>query len=289
MKCLNENVGKLITRYELGLVNEQEKKAFENHLLECDVCYQDFYAMQPVIDVMSQHRLKLLTMLEGESKLQQESFLLNKLQQFKSNMDALFIVLKQPQWGFSAVALAVVLFIFWLPLPESYTSMVQIKAKEFLPNTYNLRGSGEEQDWMAKFEKGMSFYADSAYDKASEVLNQAQRSNPRNRNILFYLGLSYLLSSDADSAIFYLKEVIDSDFELKSEAQWFLANAYLLNENPVLAKEQLEMIVKSGGVHKSQAMVLLVKLSEREQTFVLLKWLQEVKIQIINLFKKSHN
>ena len=36
MTCKDEDIGKLIGSYELGILTEDEKKQFEDHLLDCE-------------------------------------------------------------------------------------------------------------------------------------------------------------------------------------------------------------------------------------------------------------
>lgn len=51
-KCTDPAVGRLLARYEFGKVTEEEKKAFEQHLLECEACYKEFYSFQPVTEII---------------------------------------------------------------------------------------------------------------------------------------------------------------------------------------------------------------------------------------------
>jgi len=52
MRCTDEQTGQLIGSYELGLLSEQERKAFEGHVLKCDHCFQDLYRAAPLVSAM---------------------------------------------------------------------------------------------------------------------------------------------------------------------------------------------------------------------------------------------
>jgi hypothetical protein len=57
MSCTDQNVGKLIGSYELGLLSEEERHQFENHLLECEYCFQSLYETAPIANLMRDGKL----------------------------------------------------------------------------------------------------------------------------------------------------------------------------------------------------------------------------------------
>lgn len=48
-KCTNPDVGRMLGLYEFGRLSPIEKEKFENHLLECDFCYQELYDFSPAV------------------------------------------------------------------------------------------------------------------------------------------------------------------------------------------------------------------------------------------------
>ncbi|MFC2163604.1 zf-HC2 domain-containing protein [Acidobacteriota bacterium] len=52
MTCTDKDIGKLIGGFELGLLSDEEKRLFENHLLNCEYCFQDLYRTAPLIAMM---------------------------------------------------------------------------------------------------------------------------------------------------------------------------------------------------------------------------------------------
>lgn len=57
MNCKDQEIGKLIGGYELGLLNDEEKQQFENHLLECEYCFQSLYRGAPITSLIHEEKL----------------------------------------------------------------------------------------------------------------------------------------------------------------------------------------------------------------------------------------
>lgn len=52
MNCTDSETGKLIGAYELGLLSKDERLLFEDHLLECQYCFQSLYRTAPLANLM---------------------------------------------------------------------------------------------------------------------------------------------------------------------------------------------------------------------------------------------
>lgn len=50
--CTNPDIGRLMARYEFGKLTPEEKEKFEKHLLECNVCYEDFYSFSSAVRII---------------------------------------------------------------------------------------------------------------------------------------------------------------------------------------------------------------------------------------------
>ena len=57
MICTDQDIGKLIGGYELGLLTDEEKRQFENHLLECEYCFQNLHEMAPIANLIREGKL----------------------------------------------------------------------------------------------------------------------------------------------------------------------------------------------------------------------------------------
>jgi len=57
MSCTDQDIGKLLGSYELGLLSDEEKRQFENHLLECEYCFQSLYEAAPITNLIREEKL----------------------------------------------------------------------------------------------------------------------------------------------------------------------------------------------------------------------------------------
>jgi hypothetical protein len=57
MTCIDEKIGKLIGNYELSLLTKEERRQFENHLLDCEYCFQSLYQTAPLAVLMREGRV----------------------------------------------------------------------------------------------------------------------------------------------------------------------------------------------------------------------------------------
>lgn len=105
MSCTDKNIGKLIGSYELGLLSEEEKRQFENHLVECEFCFQSLYEAAPITNMVREERLAPSPKVE--------------LQEDKEKVPIRFFKRK---WAFAAagvLTIMIVAFVFvWFLGPE---------------------------------------------------------------------------------------------------------------------------------------------------------------------------
>jgi hypothetical protein len=57
MTCKDKDIGKLIGSYEVGLLSEEEQRRFEDHLLDCEFCFQSLYRTAPMANMIREKRL----------------------------------------------------------------------------------------------------------------------------------------------------------------------------------------------------------------------------------------
>jgi hypothetical protein len=57
MSCTDQDLGKLLGSYELGLLSDEERRRFENHLLECETCFQSLYQGAPITSLIRKENL----------------------------------------------------------------------------------------------------------------------------------------------------------------------------------------------------------------------------------------
>jgi len=54
-KCKNTAIAIMMGRYEFDLLTPEEKKEFEDHLLNCDYCFRELYEFSPAVKTMNEN------------------------------------------------------------------------------------------------------------------------------------------------------------------------------------------------------------------------------------------
>lgn len=60
-ECCNKTIGEKLNYFEFGLLSGSEKERFEEHLLECDVCFQSVYETLPAMQTIAAFKSEFLT------------------------------------------------------------------------------------------------------------------------------------------------------------------------------------------------------------------------------------
>ena len=114
MTCKDEDIGKLIGSYELGLLTKDEKQRFEDHLVDCEYCFQSLYRTVPITNMIREKRLAPNEDIELADAEEKESL---PEPPSKSRLVSVF----QKPWVLAAASVSVVLLIavivVWLQGP----------------------------------------------------------------------------------------------------------------------------------------------------------------------------
>ena len=112
MSCTDKNIGELIGSYELGLLSEDERRKFENHLFECEYCFQSLYENAPITDLVRKEKLAP-----------------SQNAQFQDHKKKLSLRLFGRKWALAAAGVITVFFIalafVWLQRPEEKTERLR--------------------------------------------------------------------------------------------------------------------------------------------------------------------
>lgn len=123
----------------------------------------------------------------------------------------------------------------WKPLEIPY--------HEYISETMELFKSGNFKQTMNRTKSILKFYPDDI-------------------NALFYGGLCYYNLNQMNAAIDAFKKVLENRFQnFDEEASWYLANAYLANQDRNNAKATMEWIVEQNGFYANQAEKMLKKIN----------------------------
>lgn len=104
MTCKDQNIGELIGGYELGLLSEEEKLQFEDHILDCEYCFQNLYRTAPMANMIREGRLAPTGDIELVDEGEEESL------PEPPSRSRLVRILQRP-WVLAAAGVSVVLLI----------------------------------------------------------------------------------------------------------------------------------------------------------------------------------
>jgi hypothetical protein len=122
MNCTDIKIRKLIGSYELGLLSKEERLMFENHLLECQTCFQNLYRIAPITNLIRDRKLAPSQKID----LQEEDDEAELSPPAKKSKPFRFLSKK---WVFSAASvlsvLALILVIIWFQGPKGETERLR--------------------------------------------------------------------------------------------------------------------------------------------------------------------
>jgi Flp pilus assembly protein TadD len=104
----------------------------------------------------------------------------------------------------------------------------------------------------------MKAYNENDYKNAARILSNATQESPNDWSLWFFLGVSYYLDKQAKPSINALLQADDlNKYALEIEIKWYLAQAYLLNNDPQSALPYLLWLKEKPGDYSSKADALL--------------------------------
>lgn len=210
----------------------------------------------------------------------------NKLKKYKSRNIAASKVIKEStahpaskkfyinnKWILAAAAVLIgVIFIIWQPHLSSNQSIYDSYAFAYTPDNLlisnsaiNTRGDGVYFENFSSSENALiseafQLYNEQDYNSAKLIFERVLR--PRNRNIelLFYMSLAQLFSNDNEKAIenlIYLVAQNSNEYIFHNDYMYYLALAYIKNNQPRKARKILKVLVKNNEAYSSQARSIL--------------------------------
>ncbi|MBI5058901.1 tetratricopeptide repeat protein [candidate division KSB1 bacterium] len=253
--CTDTAIGCHIWRYELGDLKPDERERFEVHLMECEVCRHEVFTMLPAMGALRQRRVELLARLQDEGVTYEAICSeIRAIAVSDSNRKSPYSAWwsRQVQWlsqwrrswvlapAIGAAAIVAILVLMW-----SYPRKAYLGLLEFEPLLYERHGVREMEapkpgDF---FSEGMDAYCTGDYERAATLLSQAVTHDSENDSAWLYLGVSYYLQEDAGPALKALRQATSSTSPgVRNAGQWYLAQAFLLNNQADSALEVLEQV-----------------------------------------------
>ena len=253
MNCEQVSLNELAERYLLGQLSQADQEAYELHYFECARCFEELKAHQV-----------LQTGLKRSASAIRASELPRRI-----------------AWRMVWAPIAVMIILLvgfgvwqgwrWYDTrtgpataaqkveqsPSNIPSLILLAAVEPAPYTrVTLRGNEDEAT--REFQVAMRHYLKKDYAGAITGLRASLRRDPDAIDARFYLGVSYLLTNQTDSAVEELLRTTSAgDSPYLEGAHFYLAKAFLHKNNPARAKDELRKAVALRGRYEAEAQKLI--------------------------------
>jgi len=237
----------LIDDYLTGNLNDRDRITFEERLKHDHVFRKEFEFQKNIEVVLAdKQKNKLFDTIQNVEK-----------QYFKKEEPARVELQHYLPYAAMVVCilglLVIALYITNKPTPN------QLFSEYYKPyETYTTTRSTKNQT-VNTFEDGLRWYDLKQFDKAITVFNQLETKDPVPA-VSFYSAICNLELNNHQKAIQQLTQVANQKNNFNMQANWFLAMAYLKNNEPTKAKPLLEALTLRPGRYKTQASKILRKL-----------------------------
>lgn len=273
MKCINSNDGSLLTQYMLYLLNEEDQRRFEDHLMNCESCHLALLNAAPELVAIGTNKKHVLEALQAEGisfeGLREELMSIKKKGRFQESLGVLSIriagLLRTKRiaiaTGLFAVAVLIVLLFKGPAVNNSY--LPRLSFEKFAYQESSTRAVAPTIASNPLFSKGMKAYSENDYKNAIMILKAATVESPKEWSAWFFLGASYYLDRQAKPAIAALLEADNLNrYSLEIEIKWYLAQAYLLDNAPNKALPYLQWLEEKPGEYSPKAKELVKSIQE---------------------------
>jgi len=287
--CTDPATGQLLAGYELGALTGEECARVEEHLLGCPACLESLYRTAPHAQWLRENPALVRARWAAQARETATAAAAAPGAVAEAGATPGMIAApgtpamparRAPARGFGerlrelagrlnparhprafwvpvgAAAAAVAMVAIFSQERASFRDLAQVEPLHYVQMP--LRGVPPAHE--ASFREGMEAYAAGDYAAAAGRLAQAVRAGeaePAWSNLTqarLYLGVSLLMTGKAAEAVPYLAQVRGSPLRpLADRASWYLAQAYLLLEDPGSALPALEGLASGGSAYADPA------------------------------------
>jgi len=275
--CARPELGALIARFEHDLLDEEERRRLEEHLLECDACFAELERGARVAATFRDHAPELLRALNRGPAATDAGA--PALRRFGRLVQVGLTGLRRPAILASVLAAAVVAIVLLRPHPGRLDITQWARFPTDVAVTADVRGaSGPEvgappaeagaetpaagpDELDELIATGRGHIAAGNYGSAERFLSAARERAPESPEVAWLLGLALALGAAPERAIVPLEFAAASpDSATATLALWILANCHLRLEQADRAVQRLEEVRAGGGPYAEEAGRVLEKI-----------------------------
>ena len=258
-ECTNKRVGEMIALFEFGGLDNDQRRRFLDHLVECNHCYAEVYDLEPVMAVFRGHRNEA-----------QQNYPIRPAVKAPSPFMAFRSWRLVPALATLAIMLAgVAVYIVVRSSGDANGTQQVMVTPDGGPTTSSpwrdievpkapytrpkqegtLRGPGDA------LARAMTAYEAGNFAEAIELLKNLKETEPNTiLDVNFYLGVSLLELGRGEEAISPLRAVVDSSSGVRLEAaRYYLGLAYLKKNEPKQAVAQFDAVINMKGEYSAAA------------------------------------
>lgn len=274
MKCKDPKMRRLVSLYQFNLLEEKERFRVEEHLLDCDACFEEVYRMSEVSALLEQEpHLFLDAVQPGKSNItlvrKAYSIIITTLSDFSKYMCGLFQDwIRIPAVRVLVPVTVAILFVLILakPFKKDFSQLAIIEGASYIGGKAS-EFADEFSSTQALYDQGMKYYQEKNYQLAIQKLDSFVRRKKDDPYGHFYLGVSHLMENQFRDGVKYLEIAAELSQKqnkqfLLEKANWHLANAYLKINEVEKAIKLLKDLSMAEGEYNEQARTLLVKISD---------------------------
>jgi hypothetical protein len=254
-ECLDCTIGNMITQFEFGVLDDNNREIFEDHLMDCEFCRMELKEFDSGARLIKTNRDSIRALiLENEPSIaildqtdNTKNSILEAVKDFGETIGFLIDSITRPRVlaPVLSIAVVVVLSIAIFNSESKYEQYLSFSSFPYHQSVF--RGN---VDSMKTFEKAMEYYQKGDFLETIDILSVTNQRTPEDWRVHFFLGVCYYLEKDPDMAITSLVEADSlSKFSFKSEIYWYLFQSYLLQEELTKADSVRTIIISRSGMY----------------------------------------
>lgn len=250
-KCLN---AQQIQHYLSESTNDEQRYQIENHLLDCPLCSEALEGFANHYNFEEDKQLEELKNRFGNQTNTEASIRALPKQ-------SRLITLNRVAAAAMMLIIPIAGLLYWNAssgerLYQSYYDGFELEGGQ-------LRGGNDAVKLDANYSKAIDFYNAKDYANSLTYFEQYLDNNQEDAKATFLAGMAYLEEGNYPNAIDYLSTARFNDEQYYEEASWYLALAYVKNDNKTDARIILDELLKiENGFYAKKATALKTEISE---------------------------
>lgn len=245
----DEEILSQFDQYDADEMSIADREAFEKRLEKDEELaskYQDYQHLKRGINEYSYQQFA------GKMKEWEDELLLDK--------DEKSVPLNKKWYMLAASVVILILSVISFTQLTGDLSSEEIFASNFepYPDIITDRGAGRQL-----LNEGLYKYESGEYEAAIKDLRKYLADNSEKKEVLFYLGQSYLANGETSKALDIFNSLTEAeDFKLQEANEWYRALAYIKMENTKTAQKILQLIQgNTDHAYRERSEKLLEKLN----------------------------